>query len=96
MIKIAHYAGNQNYFEVHAQGGVTYTSKGISKLLNLDTDLYNKLLVEKVIKHDHYTKSDYYNDYEFDLYNTPEEVYVERFKETFLNELTTLVLGGIN
>ena len=94
IIKIVQYKASRSYFEMHVQGRVAYTSKGISKLLNLDLDLYNKLLVEKVIKHNHYVKSKYHNDFEFDLCNTPEEIYIERFKETFINQLTLLTLGG--
>lgn len=93
-IKIVQYKASRSYFEMHIHGGVVYTSKGISKLLNLDIDLYNKLLVEKVIKHNHYIKSKYHNDFEFSLNNIPEEIYIERFKETFINQLILVYLGG--
>lgn len=97
------------YFSILINEQLFDTSKKISKLLNLDIDLYNKILIEKVIKYNSYftgysilepTKS---KDLVFSLNNPPtektlikqsKETYITRFKETFTNQLTLLSLGG--
>ena len=70
------------------------TSKEFADLFNLDTNTYNKLLTDKVIKHSNYTIDVYNKDLMFDLNNISKEIYIERFKDTFSNELTLLALGG--
>lgn len=73
----------------------------LSKILNVDQTEFNRILVEKVIQHDHYiitdnsTHNQYSsNDFYFKLNYTSRETYIERFKNTFNKELTLLALGG--
>lgn len=94
-INLSQFGTNQNYFSIFINGKNICTSKNIANLFNLDTDFYNKLLIEKVIRHDRVFVSKYCKDLEFNLCNTPKETYKKRFEETFLNQLTSLVLGGI-
>lgn len=70
------------------------TSKGISKLFDLDVNTYNKLLIDKVIQHNKYSINPDTKDLLFVLNNTSEEVYLNRFKEIFTNQLTLIYLGG--
>ena len=83
------------YFAISTENNSAHTSKSISKLLNLDIEIYNKILVEKVVKHNRYT-IDKYNDLSFDSNGILKETYIERFKNTFVDQLTTLALGGIH
>lgn len=95
----------ESYFSIIINDTTLYTSLEIAYLLNLNVKFYNKLLIDKVIKHEHYKVENYaeFNledivsggDLVFDLYNTPEETYIDRFKETFTEQLTLLALGGV-
>lgn len=77
-----------------------YTSYEISKQLGLNVNLYNKILVEQVIKHKIYSKNEeaqlvsLMHDLSFSLNKVKPEVYIERFKDVFAKELTLLSLGG--
>lgn len=97
-IELVNYTNVENWFKIVIDGKEISSCRCIAKLFNLDIDTYNKLLIEKVIQHDSYYETDFgeEDDFEFGLNNIPKEVYVERFKETFLEELTTLALGGIS
>lgn len=69
------------------------TSSSISRLLNIPLDIYNKLLIEKVIQHN-LCETHMFDDVTFDLYGTPKEIYLSRFKEVFAEQLTLLALEG--
>lgn len=92
------------YFEVVSSKSVCSTSNNIANLFNLDVDKYNDLLINEVIKHSNYKTNRSVNSFVFNtstidivfhLNDVPKEIYIERFKETFFNELTLLTLGGI-
>lgn len=70
------------------------TSSSISRLFNIPLEVYNNLLINKVIKHDLY-EIHTFNDITFDLCDISKEIYLNRFKETFSDQLTLLILGGV-
>lgn len=82
-----------NYFVLISNDKCFSHSVDIASLLNLNVHVYNKLLIEKVIKHDNYHLR-YDSGIFFKLNNIPKETYIERFKDTFNKELTLLALGG--
>lgn len=73
----------------------------ISELLEMPLEDYTDKLVKEVIIHSNYKIETYTFggeisfDITFDLYDTPRETYVERFKNVFATQLTTLALGGM-
>lgn len=87
------------YFKIDTKNVTYFTSESISKLFNLDVDLYNKLLIEKVIMHKDYSINDprlfpsCSKHLSFKLNNTSVETYLNRFKETFASQLTLFSLG---
>ena len=88
-------------FGIRIKENVYHTSERISKVLNLDLDTYNHLLVKKVIQHRSYYISNnpfpipnHDKHLTFDLNNISKETYIERFKNTFNKELILLVLGN--
>ena len=88
------------YFEIAIGDNFYSTSEEISKIFNLDIDVYNRILANKVVRHKNYTMClngniDAYKDLVFDLCNIPKETYIDRFKETFTEQLTLLALGGV-
>lgn len=88
------------YFEITIGDDVYSTSEEISEILNLDLDTYNRILANKIVRHKNYVMCmngsiDVYKDLVFDLCNIPEETYIDRFKETFTEQLTLLALGGV-
>lgn len=95
-INLLHCYGEQAYFTIYLNGPLIYSSGGIASFLNLNTDTYNNILIEKVIKHNDYTISNKNKDLIFKHLNAPKETYIERFKDTFANQLTLLALGGTN
>ena len=101
-IRLTDFSVTHNYFSIFMNNRNIYTSKSISKLFNLDIDTFNKLLVDKVIQHDNYiieshpvVEPERVKDLLFRLNDVPKEIYIERFKETFTNQLTLIILGGI-
>lgn len=93
-IRLGKASKDQCYFIAFAKFTVC-TSRGFSILLNIDIDLFNNLLITKVIKHSSYTMYKNHKDVEFILNDTPEETCINRFKEIFINELTLLAIGGV-
>lgn len=73
-------------------------SRKISQAFNTLEKTYVNTLINKVIKHEDYIFCENYQgrifNVVFKLNDTPEEVYIERFKNIFTEELTNLVLGG--
>ena len=84
------------YFEVSTKNDAAYTSRSISELFNINVDLNNQLVVDKVVKHKNYYIYRLSKDIEFDLCNVSKEIYIERFKNIFTEQLTLLTLGGIH
>lgn len=76
---------------------VRNTSRAISETLGLGIEKYNKILIEKVIRHDNYRIEEDDDFGECDLFfyseGVSKEIYIERFKEVFLKELTTFALN---
>lgn len=99
-INLGVYYGDRPTFEIIFNNKLYINSLKISNLLNLDTNLYNKLLIEKVIQHDNYKESTFksgtiiFKDVSFKLQDTSTKTYLNRFKEAFSKELTLLTLGG--
>lgn len=97
-IKLTEFSFGLCCFKLDTETVSYFTSESISKLLNLDTDLYNKLLIEKVIKHDDYKINDRRlfpsctKHLSFQLNDIPKEIYIERFKEAFADQLILLTL----
>lgn len=74
-------------------------SEHISEMFGLNIDEYNKILIEKVIQHDHYRIEENFNnilykDVTFKKNGICDTIYLERFKEVFSKELVLLQLGG--
>lgn len=91
---------NKYYFAVILnEDNFLCTSKQIANFLSLPVKTYNQLVIDKVIKHDGYriVGKNYANgfDLDFERRDCEKSVYVERFKQTFLEELTLALLGGI-
>lgn len=92
------YDGNM-YFAM-AYDCVAYVSSSeIAKLLNLDVDEYNEILINKVVKHKQYRilkSNDLISsqDLTFDPLETCKEIYINRFKEAFAAQLMVLKLTG--
>lgn len=76
---------------------VRNTSELISKALGLDIIHYDEILINKVIQHKHYRieNNEIFGKGDVFFYDEGlrKEVYVERFKEVFLEELTVLALN---
>lgn len=90
-----------NCFGIRIDEVVYHTSKTISKILNLDVDTYNQILIDKIIKHHNYdiikdfcTIPNHAKNLSFNLNNVSKEVYINRFKEVFNKELILLALGS--
>lgn len=90
-IYIAETIGNWLYFNIEHNGNYYSNSEEISEFLNLPLDTYNQLLIDKVIKHSNYTitdESDYNScDMLFTRKSISDEIYIDRFKETFVPQL---------
>ena len=76
------------------------TSVLISDLLDIDLDEYNEKVINEVVKNKNYSiyrgsssGRRLYKDLTFEA-DKEEEVYIERFKDVFVKELTLLSLGG--
>lgn len=87
------------YFEIILNEDVYSTSEEIAEALNLSTDIYNEILIEKVICHKDYTlcknaRYDVYDDLVFLAHDISRETYLKRFKEAFTKQLILLALGG--
>lgn len=84
------------YFNIEHDGDYYSTSEEIANFFNLDVDLYNQLLVDKVIQHNNYSISEEseYNTFDalFGRECIDDETYVDRFKEAFAPQLTLLAL----
>lgn len=93
-INLSQFGTNQNYFSILINDMNICTSENIANLFNLDTDFYNKLLIEKVIKHDRVFISKHCKDLEFNLCNIPKEIYKKRFEDVFADQLILLALEG--
>lgn len=98
-INLGAYYGNKLIFEINFNNKLYINSLKISALFSLDVDTYNKLLIEKVIQHEH--KETLFKNgtiifkyVAFELRDTPTETYLNRFKETFAPQLALLTLGG--
>ena len=74
------------------------TSEQIAKFLNLPVQTYNQILINKVIMHEDYnvTREKCANrfDLDFNRRGINKSIYIERFKEAFLEELTLAYFGG--
>lgn len=100
-IKIEKQYSNRAYFFISIEGKYTIaaTSFKIAKIFNLEIDTYNKILIEKVIKHDRYliapdnNESVFSKDLTFELLYDSLKTYIERFKEIFAKELVLLALS---
>lgn len=101
-INLLKFLGKEAYFEIITNEIYCSTSREISNVFNMNIDDYNEILINEVIKHDRYRPCDIADEFNlrkdliFKLNNTPEEVYINRFKEVFINQLTSLALGGVN
>lgn len=106
-IELTRFKCNNYNFSITIEDNCFMTSGSISKLLNLDIITYNNALIKYVIQHNKYESNlflDYFvpntsnkndKDITFHLNDVSEEVYLERFKNTFNKELTLLSLGGV-
>ena len=92
-IRLSEMTEGQYYFIVTANF-TACTSGGFSILFNIDVDIFNQLLIDKVIKHKNYLIERDNKDMYFTLNGLPKETYIERFKDAFTNELTLISLGG--
>lgn len=100
-IYLAKFSKDEAYFEIFNDNKLLNTSSEIAKFFNMNVDLYNKLLIDKVIQHDNYEiehcsehNPDNIQDLSFNLNYKPRETYLNRFKETFIDQLTLISLGG--
>lgn len=94
-IDLVQYLSNKNYFIISINNDDYYSSESISELLNLDLDLYNNLLINKVVKHPSYAiGGGTHKDLEFNSNSISRETYINRFKEAFSDQLILLTLGG--
>lgn len=100
-VEIAQSSLGQAYFYLVVDSNrmvIRSTSAKIASILKLDLDIYNKILIKKVIKHKHYEIYDgqmfLSKDITFNLGSVSEKTYVERFKEAFAKELVLLVLAN--
>lgn len=93
-IKLTKLFTGEFYFEIINNDDVYSTSKEISKAFNLDVDVYNSILANKVIQHKQYNYIYIYEDLVFYLNNISMKTYINRFKNTFIKELTLLALGN--
>lgn len=91
-----------SYFYIIRGKSLYNTSRGIAKLFKMDVNEYNKKLIKEVIGNNKYEINDEGNslsssDLNFVAENiSPEEnkIYVDRFKNAFIKELTILKIGG--
>lgn len=87
------------YFSLSEKGDSFDTSFYIARLFDMDVKQYNKMLIEKVIQHDIHcinaAVSWEGDDLVFKRNFVTDTEYIERFKNVFNKELTTLALGGI-
>lgn len=92
------------YFNIMYNKSLHNTSKGIARLLNIGIEEYNERLITKVIDDKKYEIND--NDSKNPLamrdinfiikYLSPndKQIYIERFENEFVKELTLLKIGG--
>lgn len=95
-INLSLFYNDEAFFEITTEESVFYSSSAITNLLNLDLIKYNKLLIEKVIRHEDFIVDQYTKDVSFMLNNISKKTYIERFKNTFVKELTLISLGGVH
>lgn len=84
------------YFNIQATGKIFKiynTDRSIARLFSINRESYRKRLIENVIKHDGIDHTDP-DDTCFYHREIPYDVYTNRFKEEFAEELTLIVLGG--
>ena len=91
-IDVFMFRDEEAYFSIFISDAAFYTSKNIANLFNLDIDYYNNLVIDKVIKHEDFTIDEYTNDLAFKHNNISKEIYINRFKEVFADQLTLLAL----
>lgn len=97
-IKLQKFLGGEAYFEIVINRYHYDTSREISNILNLNIDVYSDILIKEVIKHNFHRYCDIIDEFNlckdtiFKLRDVSEEVYIERFKEAFADQLTLLVL----
>lgn len=92
-INLGSHNSGEAYFIINIGHVNLYTSKEISNLFNLNLDIYNKLRMEKVIKHKNLFSNSNEEDIIFYLNGTDKETYLNRFKESFADKLTLLALN---
>lgn len=85
--------GSVNIYLAH-KGSVFLSCREISELLNLDLDVYEKTLINKVIEHENFKKVARGHDLVFSQNGVPIKTYVKRYKEAFAPQLTLLTLEG--
>lgn len=89
----------ESYFSVIVDEVTSFgVSEFISKAFGLNIDEYNKLLINEVIKHNDYeieqnTYDVFYKNVTFKKNSIPDVVYLKRFRDIFVKELTLLSLG---
>lgn len=95
----------KTHFEIFYDRRMYYTSKLIAKLFNIPVEIYNNTLIKKVIQHNDFEVTndavilgvkDFNQNVSFNQNEISKLEYIERFKEVFIEQLTTLVLGGEN
>lgn len=98
IVLIEEYFDNYYCFSIDRGKDFIFTSRKISQAFNTLEKIYVNTLINKVIKHEDYIFCENYQgrifNVVFKLNDTSEEVYIERFKNIFTEELTNLVLGG--
>lgn len=102
-IDLQNLGGNNYGFLITTEKNAYTTSSSIAKLLNLDADIYNEILIKKVIQHSFYENSNFSSfpyfgtdsdkNIVFYLHGIDERTYFERFKEVFAKQLTIAALG---
>lgn len=93
-IRIFRTIGRSVSIYLEHKGSVYLSCREIAKLFNLDTNIYEKTLIAKVIKHENFEKVVYNPDLIFSQNGVPMKTYIERFKEAFAPQLTLLTLEG--
>lgn len=98
IILIEECSDNYYCFSINGRKDFIFTSRKMSEAFEMLEKTYVENLIDKVIKHNDYILCEnncgrVYNII-FKLNNTPKEVYIERFKNVFMKELTNLILGG--
>lgn len=89
---VTSYRTDLNYFTLLIDNEDFHNSESIADIFNLNVDTFNKLLIEKVIKHSYYTISKHHKDFEFSLCGKSKEIYIKCFKEAFAEQLILFIL----